>query len=189
MDPANVNLEIALKLLSLPRLLGKDPESGTEVLADLGRYGQYVRRGTDTCTVPPPENVLDLTLERALQLLREKPPGRRFARAAPAVLRELGKNPQGATIKLLSGRYGPYVTDGEVNASLPRDLSPESIKLEEALELIRARAERVSSGGGRRGGKKKTPKSGKSPKGKKAPPRSKKKPKKDDGQDDGESAS
>jgi DNA topoisomerase-1 len=143
-----------------------------------------VRRGTDTCTVPPPENVLDLTLERALQLLREKPPGRRFARAAPAVLRELGKNPQtGATVKLLSGRYGPYVTDGEVNASLPRDASPEAITLEEALELLRARAERVPTRSARRGGKKKppkSPKSGKSPGEKKAPRRAKKKPKKDD---------
>jgi DNA topoisomerase-1 len=179
MDPANVDLETALKLLSLPRLLGKDPESQVEVYADLGRYGQYVRRGTDTCTVNPPDNVLELSLERALQLLREKPPGRRFARGAPAVLRELGKSPQGgAAVKLLSGRYGPYVTDGVINASLPRDASPEAITLAEALELLRARAERAPAKGprARRGRTAKKPP--KPAKGKAGKAKKKRKPKK-----------
>jgi len=151
MEPSSVTLEMALQLLSLPRILGKDEETGEEVIADLGRYGQYVKRGKErggAATINPPESVLDITLERAIQLLKEKPPGRQFARAAPSVIRELGTGPRGGDpIRLMTGRYGPYVTDGKINASLMKDQSPENITLEDALELIRARAER---GAGRR---------------------------------------
>jgi DNA topoisomerase-1 len=163
LEPAAVTPEIALKLLSLPRVLGKDPESGEEVIADLGRYGQYVKRGKDPASVHPPDCVLDISLERALQLIRERPPGRRFVRAGPSVLRELGTSPEGgAPIKLLSGRYGPYVTDGTTNASLQRDQPPDELTLSDAVELIRERAARgVSPRRGRaRSAGKKSPPSG-----------------------------
>jgi DNA topoisomerase I len=144
MEPSTVTLETALKLLSLPRTLGVDPETGETVTADLGRYGQYVRRGKDAATLPPTDNALDVTLERAIQIIKEKPPGRRFGRGAPAVLKELGKSPQWeeGPIRILSGRFGPYVSDGKTNASLRRDQSPESLTIDEALDLLRARADR-----------------------------------------------
>ncbi len=146
MQPDTLTLEEALRVLSLPRSLGVDPANGQEVFADFGRYGQYVKRGSDACTVNPPDNVLDITLERAVQLIREKPAGRRFSRGAPAVIREVGTSPStNAPIRLLSGRYGPYVSDGTTNASLRRDQSPDSLTLEDAIELIRARIERGPS--------------------------------------------
>ncbi len=142
-EPSSATLESAIQLLSLPRLLGQDPESGEDVTADLGRYGQYVKRGREAATINPPNTCLDITLEQALQLLKEKPPGRRIARSGPTVLRELGANPQGdEPIRLMTGRYGPYVTNGKINASLRRDQSTEEMTLEIALELLRERAER-----------------------------------------------
>ncbi len=146
MQPDTLTLDDALRVLSLPRNLGIDPSNGQEVFADFGRYGQYVKRGSDACTVNAPDNVLDITLDRAVQLIREKPAGRRFSRGAPAVIREIGANPStGTPIRLLSGRYGPYVSDGTTNASLRRDQSADSVTLDEALELIRARIERGPS--------------------------------------------
>ena len=91
------------------------------------------RRSGRMCLVPGP---------RAIQLLKEKPPERRFARSAPSVLRELGASPQGETIRLMNGRYGPYVTDGKINASLRQSHSPDTITLDEAVELLRERADR-----------------------------------------------
>ncbi len=143
MEPPTVTLEIALMLLSLPRVLGTDAGTGEQVTADLGRYGQYVRRGKDAASLAATDSVLDITLERAVQLIKEKPAGRRFGRSAPALIRELGSAPgSDGKIRLLNGRFGPYVTDGKINASLRRDQSPDSITVDEALELLRARAEK-----------------------------------------------
>jgi DNA topoisomerase-1 len=141
MDPETVGLEDALKLLALPRSLGTDPETGIEVFADFGRYGPYVKRGDDTRSLPKDAHIFDVTLERAIQALKEEKKGPSWRSRGPTVLRELGMSPDAAApVKLLEGRYGPYVTDGTTNASIPRDAKPEDVTLEQAMELLRARA-------------------------------------------------
>lgn len=152
MSPESLSLETALQLLSLPRTLGVDAD-GQEVLAAYGRFGAYVKRGNDTRSLGPGDHVLTLTLERALELLAQEKRGRGF-RAAPQAMRVFEKVDalDGRDIKLFDGRYGPYVSDGETNASLPRDsVEPESLTEQQALELILARRE--SGPPQRRGGK------------------------------------
>ncbi len=152
MDPEDVTFQTALSLLALPRLLGKDPETGEDVLADYGRYGQYLRRGNENRSFQPPDNVLTIGLERAVQIFKETPPrGRRSARGAPKVLKELGPDKERkGELRILDGRFGPYVTDGEVNASIPRGRDPQEVTITEALELLREREEKLAEGGGRR---------------------------------------
>ncbi len=143
MDPDSVTLDDALRLLSLPRVVGTDPETGEEVLALNGRYGPYIQRGSDRRSLESEDQLFTITLDEALALLRE-PPRRRGSRRSGR-LRELGKDPKTQkTITLRSGRYGPYVTDGEVNASLRKGDSPDSITLERALELLEARRARLA---------------------------------------------
>ncbi|MBI4607351.1 MAG: type I DNA topoisomerase [Planctomycetes bacterium] len=140
MTPEGLTLEEALRLLSLPRSLGVDPETSEEVFADFGRFGPYVKRGSESRSLPRTDDVFSVSLERAVEVLKTEKKGWRSR--APAVLRELGVHPgSGAPIKLLDGRYGPYVTDGTTNANVPRGSSPESLTLDRALELLRARAE------------------------------------------------
>ncbi len=134
-DPGEVDLDYALRLLSLPRSLGSDPKSGKEVTAGLGRYGPYVHRGGTYRNLADEEQLFSVTLEEALELLATK--------QGPAVLKELGEHPRSGTpLRILDGRYGPYVTDGEVNASLPKGADPQSIILEEAVELLAKAAAR-----------------------------------------------
>jgi len=138
MTPDSVTLEEALMLLSLPRVVGKDPE-GHEIVASPGRFGPYIKREEDTRSLKSEEQLLTVTLEEALELLAQPKRGR--GRQAAEPLAELGANPDnGAPIKLLPGRYGPYVTDGTTNASLPKDADPAGLTLEQAVELLRARA-------------------------------------------------
>ncbi len=133
-------LEQALEVLSLPRGLGPDPETGEEVIADYGRYGQYLKRGAETRSFYPPDHVLTIGLGRALQIFKETPKERR---GAPKLLRELGTDQgSGKAIRMLSGRFGPYVSDGELNANIPRSINLEELTLTEALGLLKARAER-----------------------------------------------
>ncbi|RME22436.1 MAG: type I DNA topoisomerase, partial [Deltaproteobacteria bacterium] len=135
MTPQDLDLDLALKLLSLPRSLGTDPDTGEEVIAANGRYGPYVKRGRTSRTIPAHLNVLEITLDEARTLLATAK-----ARRGPEPLKDLGEDPStGRAIKLMSGRYGPYVTDGETNASLPKDMDPLSIELDRAIELIRVR--------------------------------------------------
>jgi len=153
--PEETSLEFALKLLSLPRVLGTDPESGKKVLAGLGRYGPYVNRERTYRNLDRFEQVFEVTLEEALELLAK--------RQGPAVLKELGKHPEtGKPLEVLDGRYGPYVTDGEVNASLAKGADPEELEMEEAVELLAAAAKRGKGKKGRKGGGSKggRPKSG-----------------------------
>ena len=139
MEMDSTTLEEALRLLRLPRKVGVD-ENGEEVFADYGRYGPYVKRGLDTRSLEKPEEIFELTLEAALERLAQAPAHSR--RRASTVLKELGEDPAGdRTIKLLSGPYGLYVSDGSTNASLPKGAEPEKVTLAEALELIRAREE------------------------------------------------
>jgi len=141
MSPETVTLRTALDLLALPRALGRDPE-GHEVVAHYGRYGAYVKRGSDTRSLGPDDNVLTVSLERALELLAQEKRGR-FSRAPAAPLKVFEGGYEGRDIRLLSGRYGPYVTDGETNASLPRETAdPLALTLEEAIRLIEDRKER-----------------------------------------------
>ena len=148
-DPATLTLERALQLLSLPRSVGRDPDSGAEIVANFGRYGPYVKRGDEFRSLDGDSRVFDVTLEEALELFRQEKPTRRGA--ARKVLRELGAHPEnGVAIKLLEGRYGPYVTDGTTNASLPKDADPAQATLEAAVELLRARAGSKPPARGRR---------------------------------------
>ena len=126
-----VDLEMGLKLLSLPRTLGKHPETGEEVKADYGRFGPYVTAGKGkNGTIPPTMSPLTIELVEALELINKRNSG-------PQELRILGDHTEtGESLVIKSGRYGPYITDGKVNASLPRDADAEKITLEEGVVLI-----------------------------------------------------
>ncbi len=143
--PEEVTLELALGLLSLPRLLGAHPATGAKVLAGLGRFGPYVvhdqgKAGKDYRSIKGDDDVLAIPLARALELLAQ-PKQSRGRRAAPTPLRELGAHPEDqGPVLLFDGRYGPYVKHGEVSASVPRGQDPGSVTLAQAVELIAARA-------------------------------------------------
>ncbi len=140
--PDAVNLEIALKLLALPRDLGAHPETGKKVHAAIGRYGPYVSHDGHFKSVPKDENVFDIALDRAVALLKEpKAAGGRGA------LKVLGKHPvDGQSVSLYAGKYGPYVKHGKVNATLPDKDAIGTITLEEALELLAAKAKKGKAG-------------------------------------------
>ncbi|MGA7098486.1 MAG: type I DNA topoisomerase [Acidimicrobiia bacterium] len=136
-----LSLEMALKLLSLPRTVGQD-ENGTDIVALNGRYGPYIQRGDDKRSLESEEQLFTLTVDEALKLLAEPPRRRNQTRSGP--LKELGDDPvSGKPVTVRSGRYGPYVTDGDVNASLRQGDAPETITIERAAELLAARRERV----------------------------------------------
>ncbi|WP_238015403.1 type I DNA topoisomerase [Dactylosporangium sp. AC04546] len=133
-SPEHLTLEEALRLLTLPRVVGKD-ESGEDILASPGRYGPYIKRGTDTRSLASEDQLFTVTLEEALALLAA--PKTRGRAAAKPPLREMGPDP--ATEKPLvikDGRFGPYVTDGEFNASLRRNQTVEALTLDEASEML-----------------------------------------------------
>ncbi|MFI9485310.1 type I DNA topoisomerase [Promicromonospora sp. NPDC052451] len=131
----SVTLEDALQLMSLPRVVGVDPESGDEITAQNGRYGPYLKKGTDSRTLPTEEAIFTVTLDEALEIYKQPKRGR--GRTATPPLRELGDDPNsGKPIQVKDGRFGPYVTDGETNRTLPRDLTPETVTAERAIELL-----------------------------------------------------
>jgi DNA topoisomerase-1 len=136
MSPETVTLDDALRLLTLPRVVGVDA-NGAEIVAANGRYGPYVKKGSDFRSLPDEESLFTVTLEDAEKLLAE-PKSRRGGRAAAAPpLRELGTDPaNGKSLVVKDGRFGPYVTDGETNATLPRGTSVEQLTLERAAELM-----------------------------------------------------
>jgi DNA topoisomerase-1 len=141
MDADSVTLEDAIRLLSLPRIVGVD--GGEEVLAMNGRYGPFIKRGTETRSLESEAQIFDIDLDQALALLAA--PKTRGGRGAPKQpLRELGQDPSsGRQVVLKDGRFGPYVTDGETNASLRGGDAVESLTLERGVELL---AERRSKG-------------------------------------------
>lgn len=164
-DLTTIDLDTSLKLLALPRTLGKDPESGDEVVVDHGRFGVYLTRGSENRSVKldNEEEVLNLLfgieLDRALQIFKETPARGRSSRAKSEPIKELGLDKEsGNEIKVMNGRFGPYVTDGDINASVPRGTNPEEVTITEALELLAARAQKLAEGGGRRKKKKKASK-------------------------------
>jgi len=147
MQPQDVTLDLALKLLSLPRTLGVHPQSGEPVMAYNGRFGPYVKCGEETRSLSEGLSPLDVTLEQALQLLAQPKAGRGAARRR-GPLKTLDVSPvTSQPVQLMAGRYGPYVTDGQTNASLPRGAVPEEITMPMALELLRARAEKLAADG------------------------------------------
>ncbi|MCO8273348.1 type I DNA topoisomerase [Actinoplanes sp. TRM 88003] len=133
-SPAELTLEQALQLLSLPRVVGKDPE-GNEITAKNGRYGPYVQRGTDSRSLASEDQLFTVTLDEALALLAA--PKTRGRGAAKPPLREMGPDPvTEKPMVIKDGRFGPYVTDGEYNASLRRDQTPEELTIEQASEML-----------------------------------------------------
>jgi DNA topoisomerase-1 len=143
MSPETVTLDEAVRLLSLPRSLGSDPADGEEITAQNGRYGPYVKKGTDSRSLESEEQLFTIRLEDALALLAQ-PKQRRGRGEATPPLRELGPDPvSGKPVVLKEGRFGPYVTDGETNASLRRGDDPETVTIERAAELL---ADRRSKG-------------------------------------------
>ncbi len=130
-----ITLDDALKLLLLPRLVGVDPASGEEITAQNGRYGPYLKKGTDSRSIDSEEHLLTITLVEAQAIYAQ--PKQRGRRAAAAPLKELGADPaNGQPVVVKDGRFGPYVTDGEVNATLRKDDSVDAITLERAAELL-----------------------------------------------------
>ncbi|HEY7189714.1 MAG TPA: type I DNA topoisomerase [Vicinamibacterales bacterium] len=151
MTDSTVTLEEALKLLSLPRVVGLHPDNNEPITTNFGRFGPYVKHGDDFRSLESEDDVFNISFDAALALLRAPKQSRRRQPAQKKVLRELTEN--GSTIKLLSGRYGPYVTDGTTNASIPRNTSPEALTFAQAQELLAARRDAPPSPrrmGGRR---------------------------------------
>ncbi|GAA2517437.1 type I DNA topoisomerase [Rarobacter incanus] len=131
-----MTLDDALQLLSLPRVVGTDPETGTEITAQNGRYGPYLKRGTDSRTIGSEEELFTITLEQALAIYAQPKRGR-GGTSASAPLRELGQDPTSQKpIVIKDGRFGPYVTDGVTNRTLPRDATVESVTFDQAVELL-----------------------------------------------------
>ncbi|GAA1093152.1 type I DNA topoisomerase [Tsukamurella spumae] len=142
MDIETVTLEDALRLLSLPRVVGVDPESKEEITAQNGRYGPYLKKGTDSRSLATEDQMFTVTLEEALKLYAEPKRRGRGAAAAPP-LRELGNDPvSGTAMVIKDGRFGPYVTDGETNASLRKGDEVATITDERASELLADRRAR-----------------------------------------------
>ena len=154
MSVDTVTLDEALRLLTLPRVVGVDPESGDEITAQNGRYGPYLKKGTDSRSITDEEQLLTITLEEALAIYAQ-PKTRGRAAANPG--RELGEDPAtGAKVTVKAGRFGPYVTDGEYNATIPKSEDEATITLARAAELL---AERRAKGPAKKSAKKAAKKS------------------------------
>jgi len=151
-DAATIDFEKALQLLSLPREVGIHPETGTPIMAGLGRYGPFIQHDGTYANVDSIEDVFTVGLNRAVTLLAEKRAGKgggRFGRAAvKTVLKDLGEHPDGGgKIQVLDGKYGPYVSWNKVNATVPKGTSPEALTIDEAVRLLQ---ERIAKGGGKK---------------------------------------
>jgi DNA topoisomerase-1 len=148
-EPASLDLDRALALLALPREVGVHPETGKPITAGIGRFGPFVQHDGTFANLDSVEEVFSVGLNRAVTLLAEKRAGGGRARPAPRTLKTLGEHPQGGMVTVRDGRYGPYVNHGKINATLPKDMDPESVTMEIALELLAAKAAK-GPGRGRR---------------------------------------
>ncbi|WP_243063406.1 type I DNA topoisomerase [Humibacter sp. RRB41] len=134
MDPASIDLDSALKLLDLPRTVGEDPETGEPILAQNGRYGAYLKKGADTRSLTGEDAIFDIDLAGALELFAQPKYG---ARRASNALKEFEADPvSGKPIRVKDGRFGPYVTDGETNATIPRGETVEEVDFKRAIQLL-----------------------------------------------------
>ena len=148
MEPSQVTLDDALKLLSLPREVGVDPSDNEVITAQNGRYGPYLKKGTDSRSLANEEQIFSITLDEARRIYAE--PKRRGRQAAQPPLKQLGDNDvSGKPMSVKDGRFGPYVTDGTTNASLRKGDSPETLTDQRANELLsERRAKQAADGGG-----------------------------------------
>ncbi|MEK4034702.1 type I DNA topoisomerase [Methylocystis sp. IM3] len=150
--PEDLTLQQALALLSLPREVAKHPTTGEPIVANIGRFGPYVQHGKTYANVGRDDDVLTIGANRAIDLIVQKESGgggSRFSRASDPG-RALGDHPDGGAVTVKAGRFGPYVNWGKVNATIPKDMDPASLTLEQALEMIAAKA---AGGGGTTGGR------------------------------------
>ncbi|MBI3437577.1 MAG: type I DNA topoisomerase [Proteobacteria bacterium] len=154
--PESITHEKALALLSLPREVGMHPSENEMIFAGIGRYGPYLQMGKMYANLSGIDDVFEIQMNRAVAIIDEKKAGGgkgRFGRAPVPPLKELGESPvTGKPVRVMNGRYGPYITDGETNANSPKDKKPEDVTMDEALALLAARAEQ---GGGKK--KRRTP--------------------------------
>jgi DNA topoisomerase I len=135
MTPADVDLDTALRLLALPRDIGRHPDTGDPISAGIGRFGAYLKHGTQFTSLGADDDVLSIGLNRAVTLLAEAKSG---SRRSPQLLRELGQHPDGGTVGLYRGRYGPYVSHDGLIASLPKGADADAFPLDRAIELLAA---------------------------------------------------
>ena len=138
--PQDLTLERAVELLMLPREVGRHPDDNEPILANFGRFGPYVQHGKTYANLKDPADVFAIGLNRAVALIEDKKanPGR--GRGGATALKELGNHPDGEPVQVFAGKYGPYVKHGKVNATIPKEMSPDTITLEQAVELVNARA-------------------------------------------------
>jgi DNA topoisomerase-1 len=140
MELDSVTLEEALQLLSLPRVVGVDTD-GEEITAQNGRYGPYIKKGTDSRSLGAEEQLFTVTLPEAQAIFAQ--PKQRRGRVAKPPIADLGPHPEsGAPVRVLDGRFGPYITDGTTNATVPRGIQPEAVTMTEAVDLLAERAAR-----------------------------------------------
>ncbi|RZU66282.1 DNA topoisomerase I [Microterricola gilva] len=140
MDLATIDLETALRLLSLPRVVGVDPETGTEILAQNGKFGPYLKKGTDTRSLTSEDQIFDIDLAGAIELYAQPKYG---GRAASSALREFEADPvSGKPIKVKDGRFGAYVTDGTTNATIPKSETVDDLTFERAVELLQIKRDK-----------------------------------------------
>ncbi len=151
MSESTLTLADALQLLSLPREVGKHPADGEPIVANFGRFGPYIKYKDEFRSLESEDQVFTVTLDDAVTMLSQPKKGRR-RQATRTVMAALGAHPaSGAQVQLLAGRYGPYVTDGTTNASLPKGADPAKLTMEEAVELLKAREGVAPKKGGARG--------------------------------------
>lgn len=133
MSPETIDLETALKLLSLPREVGADPESGTVITAQNGPYGPYIKKGTDSRSIASEDMIFDITLEQALEIYSQP----KYANRAATSLKEFEADPvSGKPIRIKDGRFGAYVTDGTTNVTIPRGQTADDITFEVAVQML-----------------------------------------------------
>ena len=143
MQLEDADLEMALKLLSLPRPLGLHPESGKEVRAGVGRFGPFVVHDGTFVSIKAPDHVLEIGLDRALEMLASKP---EKGASAKKVLKDLGEHPDGGVVQVLDGRYGPYVNHKRTNVSLPENVDPQTVTMAEAVQMLSQKKTKKKSG-------------------------------------------
>ena len=150
--PADLTIEKAIKLLALPREVARHPDTKEPILANLGRYGPYVQHGKTYANLGKDDDILEIGGNRAIDLIRAKESGlsgRSFGKQASTASRALGDHPQGGAVAIKAGRFGPYVSWGKINATLPKDADPTTYSLDEAVALLAAKQSGASASQGR----------------------------------------
>ncbi len=144
MLPAQVTMEVADKLLSLPRELGMHPESGKKIIVNNGRFGPYIQHEKEYRSIPKADDIFTINLARALEIMAQP---KSAGRAGATPLKILGEHPDDQqNVSVFSGQYGPYVKHGKINATIPPELTPDTITLEQAINLLEAKAAKPGKG-------------------------------------------